>query len=88
MTEKFQIQINDSTIGLALNELWYFYYYLKDVSSFYDKTENRFKNSGFALIFNQDLDKIRKIEPRSYDIYHKFLKRKSIVDRNFLIFPS
>ena len=42
-------------------------------------TENRFKNSGFALIFNQDLDKIRKIEPRSYDIYHKLLKRKSIV---------
>ena len=42
-------------------------------------TENRFKNSGFALIFNQDLDKIRKIESRSYDIYHKFLKRKSIV---------
>ena len=42
-------------------------------------TENRFKNSGFALIFNQDLDKIRKIEARSYDIYHKFLKRKSIV---------
>ena len=41
--------------------------------------ENRFKNSGFALIFNQDLDKIRKIESRSYDIYHKFLKRKSIV---------
>ena len=41
--------------------------------------ENKFSNSGFALIFNQDLDKIRKIEPRSYDIYHKFLKRKSIV---------
>jgi len=42
-------------------------------------TENRFKNSGFALIYNQDLDKMRKIEPRSYDIYHKLLKRKSIV---------
>ena len=42
-------------------------------------TENKFSNSGFALIFNQDLGKIRKIEPRSYDIYHKFLKRKSIV---------
>ena len=42
-------------------------------------TENKFSNSGFALIFNQDLDKIRKIEARSYDIYHKFLKRKSIV---------
>ena len=41
--------------------------------------ENKFSNSGFALIFNQDLDKIRKIEPRSYDIYHKSLKRKSIV---------
>ena len=42
-------------------------------------TENRFKNSGFALIFNQDLDKIRKIEPRSHDIYHKFLKKRSKV---------
>ena len=41
--------------------------------------ENKFKNSGFALIFNQDLIKIRKIEPRSYDIYHKFLKKKSKV---------
>ena len=42
-------------------------------------TENKFKNSGFALIFNQDLEKIKKIESRSYDIYHKFLKKKSIV---------
>ena len=42
-------------------------------------TENKFKNSGFALIFNQDLERIKKIESRSYDIYHKFLKKKSIV---------
>ena len=42
-------------------------------------TENKFKNSGFALIFNQDLVKIRKIESRSYDIYHKFLKKRSKV---------
>ena len=66
MTEKFQIQINDSTIGLALNELWYFYYYLKDVSSFYDKTENRFKKimivfPGTSLRLVADREKIINI---------------------------
>ena len=41
--------------------------------------ENRYKNSGFALIFNSSLDNIKELEPRSLDIYHKSLKKKSIV---------
>ncbi|MDC0518050.1 hypothetical protein OAN68_02825 [Candidatus Pelagibacter sp.] len=43
------------------------------------KLENRYKNSGFALIYNESLENIKKIENRSLDIYHKSLKRKSIV---------
>ena len=41
--------------------------------------EKKYKNSGFALIYNQDLDYIKKLEPRSLNIYHKSLKKKSIV---------
>ena len=41
--------------------------------------ENGYKNSGFALIYNDKLENIKKLEPRSLDIYHKFLKKESIV---------
>ena len=41
--------------------------------------ENRYKNSGFALIYNDQLDGIKEIEPRSLMIYHKNLKKKSMV---------
>tara|TARA_A100001015_G_scaffold295054_1_gene373559 strand:+ start:4789 stop:5538 length:750 start_codon:yes stop_codon:yes gene_type:complete len=41
--------------------------------------ENRYKNSGFALVYNKKLLKIKEIEPRSLDIYHKSLKKKSTV---------
>ena len=41
--------------------------------------DNRYKNSGFALIYNQNLKNIKEIESRSLNIYHKSLKRKSIV---------
>ena len=41
--------------------------------------ENRYKNSGFALIYNDELDGIKEIEPRSLMIYHKSLKKKSMV---------
>lgn len=41
--------------------------------------ENRYKNSGFALIYNDNLDHIKEIEPRSLMIYHKNLKKKSMV---------
>ena len=43
------------------------------------KLEKKYTNSGFALIYNENLEKIKKLEPRSLNIYHKFLKRKSIV---------
>ena len=41
--------------------------------------ENKYKNAGFALIYNDDLKDMKKIEPRSLNIYHKTLKKKSMV---------
>mgnify|MGYP001352407383 CR=1 FL=1 len=41
--------------------------------------ENNYKNSGFALVYNEDLDGIKKLENRSLNIYHKSLKKKSKV---------
>ena len=41
--------------------------------------ENRYKNSGFALVYNSLMDGIKEIEPRSLDIYHKSLKKNSMV---------
>ena len=41
--------------------------------------ENRYKNSGFALIYDDKLLKIKKLDERSLNIYHKSLKKKSIV---------
>ncbi len=41
--------------------------------------ENRYKNSGFALVYNNNLENIKEIESRSLNIYHRSLKRKSIV---------
>ena len=43
------------------------------------KLEKRYANSGFALIFDESLDKINKLDDRSLMIYHKSLKRKSTV---------
>lgn len=43
------------------------------------KIENRYKNSGFALIYNENLSNIKRLEKRSLNIFHKSLKRKSIV---------
>ena len=40
--------------------------------------ENKYKNSGFSLIYNDHL-KIKKIDQRSLTIFHKNLKRKSSV---------
>ena len=55
----------------------------KTISKNYKKDnfdiENRYKNSGFALIYENDLKKIKELEPRSLNIYHKSLKKKSIV---------
>jgi len=43
------------------------------------KIEKKFKNTGFTLIYANNLEKIKKIDDRSLDIYHKSLKRKSVV---------
>ena len=41
--------------------------------------ENRYKNIGFALIYNDDTQDIKELDTRSLNIYHKTLKRKSKV---------
>ena len=43
------------------------------------KPENSYKNMGFALIYNSNLEKIKNLETRSLNIYHKSLKKKSSV---------
>ena len=43
------------------------------------KLEKKYSNSGFALIFDESLDNIKKLDDRSLMIYHKSLKRKSTV---------
>ena len=43
------------------------------------KFENRYKNIGFALVYNEKLNDIKKIDQRSLDIYHKTLKKRSLV---------
>ncbi len=42
------------------------------------KTEKKYKNIGFSLIYNEDLN-LRKLENRSLFIFHKSLKSKSLV---------
>ena len=41
--------------------------------------DNRYKNIGFALIYDESLEDIKKLDTRSLDIYHKSLKKKSMV---------
>ena len=43
------------------------------------KLEKKYSNSGFALIYDESLNKIKKLDDRSLMIYHKSLKRKSTV---------
>jgi len=43
------------------------------------KFENKYKNTGFALIYNEDLENIKMLEERSLNIYHKSLKKRSMV---------
>ena len=43
------------------------------------KLERKYTNSGFALIFDESLSKIKKLDDRSLMIYHKSIKRKSTV---------
>ncbi len=39
----------------------------------------KYRNSGFALIYNEDLLDIKELEDRSLSIYHKTLKKRSQV---------
>jgi len=41
--------------------------------------EEKYFNSGFALIYNENLKGIKKLDDRSLNIYHKSLKKRSIV---------
>ena len=49
MSETIHIEINNSTIRLPLNESWYFYHYLKNISSFYDNKNNESKKVMIAF---------------------------------------
>ena len=40
--------------------------------------DNRYRNSGFALIYNEKLKKIKMLETRSLNIYHKSLKKSTV----------
>ena len=40
---------------------------------------SKYKNTGFALVYNNDLQKIKPLEERSLNIYHKSIKKKSMV---------
>ncbi len=42
------------------------------------KPEKKYNNTGFALIYDQDLN-IKKLDNRSLEIFHKNLKNKSLV---------
>ena len=41
--------------------------------------ENKYKNSGFALVYSNNLVDIKKLDDRSLNIYHKSLKKRSTV---------
>ena len=38
--------------------------------------EKKYKNSGFALVYDEKFPKIKKLDKRSLNIYHKSLKKK------------
>ena len=44
--------------------------------------ENRYKNIGFALIYDDNLKDIKKLDVRSLNIYHKSFKKK-IFSQNY-----
>ena len=43
------------------------------------KPEKKFRNLGFTLIYDDEVDQIKKLDSRSLDIYHHSLKYKSMV---------
>ena len=53
-------------------------YQVKKKSILKFKPEKKYKNTGFTLIYNEDLN-IKKLDQRSLQIFHKTLKSKSQV---------
>ena len=53
-------------------------YTLKRSSKLNLKPEKKYQNTGFSLIYNDDLN-LKKLENRSLQIFHKSLKSKSLV---------
>ena len=49
-----------------------------NIKTINSKLEKKYKNSGFTLIYNENLD-IKTLDDRSLYIYHKHLKKKSFV---------
>ena len=49
----------------------------KNLKNNFFKLQNKYKNSGFALIYSDDLNDVKKLESRSLNIYHKSLKKRS-----------
>ena len=43
------------------------------------KHESKYRNSGFALVYNDNLKDIKPLENRSLNIYHQSLKKRSLV---------
>ena len=43
------------------------------------KINEKYKNSGFALVYANNTPNIKKLEHRSLSIYHKYLKKNSVV---------
>ena len=43
------------------------------------QSAHKYKNLGFALVYGNNQNKIKKLEPRSLNIYHKLLKKRSVV---------
>ena len=52
---------------------------LKELNKSQFKIEKKYKNIGFALVYENDFKKIKKIDERSLSIHHKYLKRNSTV---------
>ena len=49
----------------------------KKVNVTQNLSTNKYKNSGFALVYNNNLN-LKKLETRSLNIYHKSLKKKQL----------
>ena len=53
-------------------------YVTKDTKKINFKTAKKYKNTGFTLLYNDDLD-LKKLDQRSLEIFHQRLKAKSQV---------